>query len=126
LYFKRDIFTQFGLYMSHFTVLAHPVQESLLMIGKLIQQARKDAGFTMAALAQRAGIERKTIARLEKGNPSVSIGTFLTVLWLLDVPLLNGLDIGNRQSRKKLSLLLNALSETHSAKTRRQKSNDNF
>lgn len=87
---------------------SYPVQESLSLIGKTIYLARKEAKLSMSALAQRAGLERKTIARIEKGDPNVGLGIFLTIVWLLDIPLLQGINLGHRQSRKQLSLLLNS------------------
>jgi transcriptional regulator with XRE-family HTH domain len=96
-----------------------PVQEGLSIIGQLVQHARKAAGLTSAQLAQRAGIERKTLSRLEKGDPGIGLGLFLTVLWLLDIPLLQGIDIGHRQSRTQIALLLKSLDDNLARRVRR-------
>lgn len=37
-------------------------------------------GITSAQLADKAGVSRDTISRLENGDPSVSLATFLNVL----------------------------------------------
>lgn len=112
--------------MSQSSGLPQPIQESLQVIGKLIKHARKEAGITMTALAQRAGIERKTVTRLEKGDPSVGLGIFITIIWLLDIPLLNGIDLGRRQSRKQLSMLLDSLAGSQRQRKTRRNIDDNF
>jgi len=97
--------------MSHIKSWPQPVQESLQLIGQIIQYARKSAGYTIAQIAQKAGVERKTIARLEKGDPGINLGLLITILWLLDIPLLQAIDIGHRQPRTQLALLLKSLSK---------------
>ena len=37
----------------------------------------------MEMLAERIGVGRRTVARLEKGDPGVALGVFLTALWVL-------------------------------------------
>ena len=106
--------------------LSQPVEESLKLIGKIVHFARKEANLSMAALAARAGLERKTIARLEKGDASIGLGVFLTVLWLLDIPILQGIDLGHRQSRKKLALLLDSFNEKQTRRKSRRVLDDNF
>jgi predicted transcriptional regulator len=106
--------------------LSYPVQESLSLIGKIVCMARKEANLSMSALAQRAGIDRKTIARIEKGDPNVGLGIFLTIIWLLDIPLLQGIDLGHRQTRKQLSLLLNSFIERQTERRHKRKLNDPF
>lgn len=105
--------------MTQIDDLPKPVQETLPLLGMLIQSARKSAKYTVAELAQRARVDRKTISRLEKGDPGVNLGLFITVLWLLDIPLLQGVDIGKRQSRTQISLLLNSLAQNQAQRVRR-------
>ena len=57
-------------------------------IGGRIRIARKRRGLSAQALAEKVGVFRKTIEALEAGKPGVSIGVFVTALWVL------GLDAG--------------------------------
>ena len=45
-------------------------------IGKSIRAKREQLRLTQEAFAQRAGIPRRTLTRLEAGDPAVRIGTF--------------------------------------------------
>jgi DNA-binding XRE family transcriptional regulator len=55
-------------------------------LGKLIRAARCERGFTQEQLAERTGISRPTINRIESGKPNVVWGTVMTVCWVLDIP----------------------------------------
>ena len=48
--------------------------EALNLLGKQIQLARKQRRITAAELAERAGISRSTLQRIERGDPKVEIG----------------------------------------------------
>lgn len=48
-------------------------------LGEHLRTWRKLLGLTSEQLAQRAGVNRGTITRLERGDPAVSIGVFLSV-----------------------------------------------
>lgn len=37
----------------------------------------------MAMLAERIGVDRRTVARIERGDPGLAIGVFFTALWTL-------------------------------------------
>lgn len=49
------------------------------LIGENIASWRKLYGITSDQLAQKANVSRSTISRLENGDPSVSLKTFLNV-----------------------------------------------
>lgn len=49
-------------------------EEALSLLGKQIRLARKLRRMTEIELAERAGIARSTLQRLERGDPSVEIG----------------------------------------------------
>lgn len=104
------------------------VEESLKMLGQIVQTARKEAGLTRDALAVKAGVGRNTIMRLEKGNAGVGVGVLLTVIWLLDIPLLQGIDIGRRQNRSQIAMLLNSLNQekVQRVRTKKEKYDANF
>ncbi len=59
----------------------------LRLLGRQIAIARREAGRSGADVAERAGITRKTLTRIEHGDPRVAIGTVFEVATLLGVPL---------------------------------------
>ena len=59
----------------------------LAEIGRLIRQHRKSFKITANAVAQTAGISRVTLHRIEKGEPTVSMGAYLNVVSALDLTL---------------------------------------
>ncbi len=58
---------------------------NLIEIGKLIQLARKRRKMSAVELGKRVGVDRRTIAHLEAGNPGVSFGVFIQVLSVLNL-----------------------------------------
>lgn len=60
-----------------------PVRRALRALGADIAAARKRRRITMQLMAERAMTTRQTIARLERGDPSVSLGIVATVLFVL-------------------------------------------
>ena len=59
----------------------------LAEIGQLIRQHRKSFKITANAAAETAGISRVTLHRIEKGEPTVSMGAYLNVMSALDLNL---------------------------------------
>lgn len=68
-----------------------PILQSLVQLGERIRIARKRRSITMEDMASRMFITRKTLSRLEKGDPGVSFAVFASALWVLglDKDLLN-------------------------------------
>lgn len=64
--------------------IPQPVQQGLSDLGRLVALYRKHKKWRQQDLATRLGVTRQTVARLEKGNASISIGIYYTALWLLD------------------------------------------
>jgi len=60
-----------------------PVRNVLRKIGQDISKSRRRRRITMALLSERAGILPKTLGRIEKGDPSTSIGAYASVLFSL-------------------------------------------
>ena len=60
-------------------------------VGEHIRIARKRRSITMDEMASRMYVTRKTLSRLENGDPGVSIGVAALALWVLglDKDLLN-------------------------------------
>lgn len=56
------------------------VKRALTMVGSSLEAWRKLRGLTQAQLASRAGLNRDTIVRLEKGEGGVSLENLLLVL----------------------------------------------
>ena len=62
-----------------------PVRRALSELAGGVATWRKLRGLTQAQLADRAGVDRKTVLRLEKGNGGVSIEDLLRVLRALGI-----------------------------------------
>ena len=52
-------------------------------LGEQIQLARLRRKFSAEQIAERTGVGRKTIYNIEQGSPSVAIGSYLQVLFVL-------------------------------------------
>lgn len=63
--------------------LSIPVIRSLRLLGEDIKNARRRRRIQTALLAERAGISRITLGKIEKGDPSVSMGGYASVLFSL-------------------------------------------
>lgn len=61
------------------------VSDALIELGKAIADARKSRSITQQDLADRAGIGRSTVIKIEKGSPDVSIGNYMLALWGMNV-----------------------------------------
>ena len=53
------------------------------MLGENIKLARKRRQLTQQLVSDRTGISRVTLRKIEKGNPTVSIGHYISVLGVL-------------------------------------------
>ena len=68
-------------------VYSQYTREALVLLGKQIQLGRKKQRWNESDLAERAGIARATLQKIEKGNPSCAIGLFFEVAVLAGVKL---------------------------------------
>ena len=66
-----------------------PVARALRQLGADLRTARRRRRLPMAVVAERARITRGTLARAERGDRGVALGTFATILFVLG--LLDGL-----------------------------------
>jgi transcriptional regulator with XRE-family HTH domain len=64
-------------------MLPIPVKSALRKLGHDIRSARIRRRITMELMAERASISRTTLTKVEKGDPSVSLGIYATVLFIL-------------------------------------------
>ena len=58
-------------------------REILEKVGENIKLARKRRGLTTIKVSERAGIDRSTLVRIEKGDGRVSLGAYFNVLRVL-------------------------------------------
>src|SRR5580692_6504813 len=56
---------------------------TIAAIGSNIKKARLRRAYSSEAVAQRAGIARKTLYRVERGDPAVALGIYARVLQAL-------------------------------------------
>ena len=63
--------------------LTADVTDRIRKLGVRIRLARKRRNYTIAETAEKAGINRNTVNALELGKPTVEIGAYVTVLWVL-------------------------------------------
>ncbi|MBX5463752.1 MAG: XRE family transcriptional regulator [Steroidobacteraceae bacterium] len=59
-------------------------EEQLLELGRRLRAARLGRNEPMALFAERLGVSEGTVRSMERGLPTVQIGTWLNALWLLD------------------------------------------
>ena len=69
------------------TVILPQTQEILIQMGEQIRLARLRRRLSAELVAERAGLSRVTLSNIEKGSPSVAIGSYAAVLHAL-----NGMD----------------------------------
>lgn len=67
--------------------LSPMARDAVTVLGQLVASERRTQRRTAADLAERAGISRDTLYRVEHGDPAVAVGTVLELLVLLGVPL---------------------------------------
>jgi transcriptional regulator with XRE-family HTH domain len=56
----------------------------LRTLGERLRAARLQRDDSMAVFAERLGVSERTLRAMERGEPTVQIGTWLEALWILD------------------------------------------
>lgn len=83
--------------------------EAALLMGLYIQLARKERGWSEEDLADRAGISRITLRKIEKGELNISLGFAFEVATIVGVKLFDPgpsrFAIGSEQLKDKIALL---------------------
>lgn len=69
--------------MSRKSIVPIPVQSALRKLGQDICDARRRRRITMELMGRRAGLGRVTVSKIEKGDPSVSMGSYASVIFAL-------------------------------------------
>jgi hypothetical protein len=64
-------------------MLPIPVTRALRKLGHDIKDARRRRRIPMAIVAQRASISKPTLIGVERGDPTVSIASYATVLFVM-------------------------------------------
>lgn len=59
------------------------IKRELASLGDRLRQARLRRAYAAETIAQRAGITRKTLGRVEQGDPAVALGIYARVLQAL-------------------------------------------
>ena len=60
-----------------------PVKRALKKLGQDLRDARKRRRITMELIAERAGISRATLSKIERGDEGVSLGAYAKILFVL-------------------------------------------
>ena len=60
-----------------------PAKKALRILGQDLSNARRRRRIPMDLMAERVSISRTTLTKIEKGEPSVSMGSYATVLFVL-------------------------------------------
>ena len=83
--------------------------EAITLLAKLIRSARKERKMTAQEVADRAGISRGLLQRIEKGDPKCELGATIEVATIVGVRLFDAdaatLAQHIRQAEDKLALL---------------------
>jgi DNA-binding XRE family transcriptional regulator len=64
-------------------ILPPKVRRSLAKLGLDLATARKKRSLTTAMMAERLGVAKSTYLRVEKGDPTVSMGVYAMALFVL-------------------------------------------
>ena len=65
------------------STLPRAARHALVKLGRDIAVARRKRRISTVSMAERAFVSRSTYAKIEKGDPTVSIGAYVTVLAIL-------------------------------------------
>ena len=65
------------------SVRSFRVEQVLKKLGGDIRDARKRRGITVQLMAERMGVTRVTVAKIERGEPNTSMGNYVMALYIL-------------------------------------------
>ncbi|KEQ17629.1 helix-turn-helix transcriptional regulator [Endozoicomonas numazuensis] len=92
-------------------------EEAVILLGKQIKLGRKQRQWSEVECAERAGISRATLQKIEKGNLSCAIGLVFEVAFLTGVPLFQSepVSMGGKLDRveDKIRLLPDRIRKRH-------------
>ncbi len=67
--------------------LSRTASEAARLLGRRVALARRERRWTIAELAERVGSSETTVRKVERGDPSVALGTVFEAAVLVGVPL---------------------------------------
>ncbi len=73
--------------MKRTRIYSRSALEAAQLLGSQIALARRERRWSMRELAERAGITLPTLSKVERGDPTVSLGVAFEVATLVGVPL---------------------------------------
>jgi transcriptional regulator with XRE-family HTH domain len=85
------------------------------MLGGRIRIARHERGWTLDDLAARVGVTQVTMAKVEKGDPSVRLGVAFEAAVIVGVPLFDEDPVRRRLERARIEDRLALLPRTVSS-----------
>lgn len=68
-------------------IYSRHAMQAMQLLAALIKTARKKQRWSEAELAERAGISRLTVRKIEQGNPGTELGLYFEAATLLGIPL---------------------------------------
>ena len=68
---------------SDYDVLPPKIKRSLTKFGSDLAMARRKRSLTSLMMAERLGVAKSTYLRIEKGDPTVSLGAYAMALFIL-------------------------------------------
>lgn len=101
-------------------VYSHYAQDATTLLGLLIQSARKEKKMTAAELAERAGISRSTLHKIEHGNLTCEVGIVFEVAAIAGILLFEMNPIGMSLEKERMQ------SKQHLLPKRIHKISENF
>lgn len=78
------------------------VAEALALLGKEIELARKQKKITAQSLAERCGISRPTLRKIERGDPTVEIGVAFEAAAIVGIRLFNSESLHSLSEKRAL------------------------
>lgn len=96
----------------HQETLPQPAIEALCQLGDNLKVARLKREITLQEWAKRMNVSIPTLVRMERGDPSVGVGVYVTAMWLVDA--LESLKNTASPESDKVAITL----ETHRARKR--------
>ena len=96
---------------THQDTLPEPATEALRQLGDNLRVARTRRKESLREWAERMSVSVPTLMRMERGDPTVGMGVYVTALWLVD-----GLDALTKLGSPETDQVAMAI-DTHRART---------
>jgi transcriptional regulator with XRE-family HTH domain len=68
-------------------VYSETVRDAAQLLGAQVRQGRIERSWTIRHLAERAGVDKNTVVKVEHGDPTVALGIAFDLAVLVGVPL---------------------------------------